>query len=38
MTDDEKYEQLKREIGWHCTGWDVLSALLVMLVLIVWFA
>lgn len=23
MTDDEKYEQLKQDIGWHMTGHDV---------------
>lgn len=23
MTEDEKYEALKREIGWHMTGHDV---------------
>lgn len=23
MTDDEKYEEIKRQIGWHMTGHDV---------------
>ncbi len=23
MSDDERYEQIKREIGWHITGHDV---------------
>jgi len=23
MTEDERYEQLKRDLGWHMTGWDV---------------
>lgn len=34
MTDDERYEQLKKEIGWHMTGWDVASV--VVLIAVVW--
>lgn len=34
MTDDERYEQIKQQIGWHMTGADVAFSML--LVAFVW--
>jgi hypothetical protein len=34
VTEDEKYEQLKRDIGWHMTGHDV--AFFAVLVAAIW--
>jgi len=34
MTDAEKYEQLKRDIGWHMTGHDV--AFFAVLAVVLW--
>jgi hypothetical protein len=34
MTEDERYEQLKQDIGWHMTGWD--AAFFLFIGAIVW--
>jgi nitrogen fixation protein FixH len=34
MADDEEYERLKQEIGWHMTGYDV--AFFGVLIAVLW--
>jgi hypothetical protein len=33
MTDDERLEQIKRDIGWHATGGDCLAVIILILAL-----